>query len=154
MDDVLTIKEIETQFTSEWILVTDPNTNDSLEVKSGKVRWIVRIAMKFTARLWNCMPSASPCFTQGQCPKIPQSYYEGFLCRWISWSCGRGTLTRLQLPFVRPMPQRSRKARLFMKRRRKKFLPGSRQFAAGRVNRYIGVPKRFRQISGWVFHNG
>jgi hypothetical protein len=39
MDDVLTIKEIETQFASEWILVTDPTTNESLEVESGTVRW-------------------------------------------------------------------------------------------------------------------
>lgn len=39
MDDVLTIKQIETQFASEWILVTDPRTNDSLEVQSGKVYW-------------------------------------------------------------------------------------------------------------------
>jgi hypothetical protein len=37
MSDVLTIAEIETQFTSEWVLVSDPQTNDDLEVQSGKV---------------------------------------------------------------------------------------------------------------------
>ncbi len=39
MDDVLTIAEIKAQFMSEWILVADPQTNDDLEVQSGKVCW-------------------------------------------------------------------------------------------------------------------
>jgi len=39
MDDVLTITQIEAQFTSEWVLVADPQTNDALEVQSGKVCW-------------------------------------------------------------------------------------------------------------------
>ena len=39
MDDVLTIAQIEAQFESEWVLVEDPQTNDVLEVQSGKVRW-------------------------------------------------------------------------------------------------------------------
>jgi hypothetical protein len=37
MDKVLTIAEIESQFESEWVLVGDPQTNELLEVKSGKV---------------------------------------------------------------------------------------------------------------------
>jgi hypothetical protein len=37
MSNVLTIAEIETQFASEWVLVEDPQTNDALEVQSGKV---------------------------------------------------------------------------------------------------------------------
>ena len=37
MDDVLTIAEIESQFESEWVLVSDPQTNELLEVQSGKV---------------------------------------------------------------------------------------------------------------------
>ena len=37
MSDVLTIAEIETQFISEWVLVADPQTNEALEVQSGKV---------------------------------------------------------------------------------------------------------------------
>ena len=39
MDSVLTVAQIEAQFESEWILVEDPQTNDALEVQSGKVRW-------------------------------------------------------------------------------------------------------------------
>jgi hypothetical protein len=37
MDKVLTIAEIESQFESEWVLVGDPQTDESLEVQSGKV---------------------------------------------------------------------------------------------------------------------
>ena len=39
MDDILTIAQIEAQFESEWVLVEDPQTNEALEVQSGKVRW-------------------------------------------------------------------------------------------------------------------
>jgi hypothetical protein len=39
MDRVLTLKQIEERFESEWILVEDPETNDALEVQSGKVLW-------------------------------------------------------------------------------------------------------------------
>jgi len=39
MDKVLTLDQIEKKFESEWVLVEDPETNDSLEVQSGKVRW-------------------------------------------------------------------------------------------------------------------
>ena len=37
MGEVLTIEEIESQFKSEWVLVEDPQTNESLEVQRGKV---------------------------------------------------------------------------------------------------------------------
>lgn len=39
MDDVMSIAEIEAQCESEWVLLEDPETNDALEVQSGKVRW-------------------------------------------------------------------------------------------------------------------
>jgi hypothetical protein len=39
MNDVMTIGEIETQFTSEWVLVEDPQTNEALKVERGRVRW-------------------------------------------------------------------------------------------------------------------
>ncbi len=37
MNDVLTIAEIESKFESEWVLVEAPETNEALEVQSGKV---------------------------------------------------------------------------------------------------------------------
>lgn len=39
MEEVLTIAEIEARFESEWVLVEDPQTNESLEVQSGTVRF-------------------------------------------------------------------------------------------------------------------
>ncbi len=38
MEQEMTIKEIESRFESEWILVEDPKTNEYLEVLSGKLR--------------------------------------------------------------------------------------------------------------------
>lgn len=37
MGDVMTIQEIEARFDAEWILIEDPQTNEALEVQSGKV---------------------------------------------------------------------------------------------------------------------
>jgi hypothetical protein len=37
MADVLTTADIEAQFQSEWVLLEDPQTNESLEVQRGKV---------------------------------------------------------------------------------------------------------------------
>ncbi len=39
MDDVLTIAQIHAQFASEWVLIEAPQTNEVLEVQSGRVRW-------------------------------------------------------------------------------------------------------------------
>ena len=38
MDEVLTIAEIEGKFDSEWVLIENPSTDDSLEVRGGTVR--------------------------------------------------------------------------------------------------------------------
>ena len=37
MSEVLTMAEIQSQFDSEWVLVGDPNTDESLQVHSGNV---------------------------------------------------------------------------------------------------------------------
>jgi hypothetical protein len=39
MDDILSIAQIERKFKSEWILVENAQTNDALEVQSGRVLW-------------------------------------------------------------------------------------------------------------------
>jgi hypothetical protein len=39
MEEILTAAQIEAKFESEWVLVEDPQTNDALQVESGKVRW-------------------------------------------------------------------------------------------------------------------
>lgn len=39
MNEVMSLAELETRFKSEWILLGDPETTDTLEVKKGKVLW-------------------------------------------------------------------------------------------------------------------
>ena len=39
MEEILTLAEIEARFDSEWVLIEDPLTDESLEVQSGKVRF-------------------------------------------------------------------------------------------------------------------
>ena len=39
MDEVLTTAQIEAQFESEWVLVEDPETDEALAIRHGKVRW-------------------------------------------------------------------------------------------------------------------
>jgi hypothetical protein len=39
MDKIFTAAQIEEQFVAEWVLIEDPETNNALEVQSGKVRW-------------------------------------------------------------------------------------------------------------------
>ena len=38
MDELLTTAQIGTQFESEWVLVEDPQTDEALNVRQGKVR--------------------------------------------------------------------------------------------------------------------
>jgi hypothetical protein len=38
MDEILTLAEIESRFVEEWVLVEDPETDESLEVQRGRVR--------------------------------------------------------------------------------------------------------------------
>ncbi len=37
MEQEMTIEQIQSQFESEWVLVGDPQTNEALEVLSGRV---------------------------------------------------------------------------------------------------------------------
>lgn len=39
MSDVLTLAEIELRFQSEWVLIGDLQTTDTLEVEAGTVLW-------------------------------------------------------------------------------------------------------------------
>ena len=39
MNEIMSLVEIHEKFDSEWILVEDPETTESLEVTKGKVLW-------------------------------------------------------------------------------------------------------------------
>ena len=42
MAEVLTIDEINKRFPDEWVLIGDPETDESLEIRSGKVLFHAR----------------------------------------------------------------------------------------------------------------
>ena len=56
MDKVLTIAEIESQFDSEWVLVEEPQTNEALEVQSGKVLYHSRNRDEFDRKVLEFRP--------------------------------------------------------------------------------------------------
>jgi hypothetical protein len=37
MDEILTIEQIEARYAPEWVLIGDPNTDESLAIRSGRV---------------------------------------------------------------------------------------------------------------------
>ncbi len=37
MDKILTIAEVDSQFDAEWVLIGDPETSESLELRAGRV---------------------------------------------------------------------------------------------------------------------
>ena len=39
MNQVMSVVEIEAQFQSEWVLIEDPQTTDTLQVMGGRVLW-------------------------------------------------------------------------------------------------------------------
>ncbi|NQS97182.1 MAG: hypothetical protein HQ591_01900 [candidate division Zixibacteria bacterium] len=39
MSDKLSMSQIEKNFHDEWVLIEDPETTDTLQIKSGKVLW-------------------------------------------------------------------------------------------------------------------
>lgn len=39
MNEVMSLQEIKARFQSEWVLVEEPETSASLEVRKGKVLW-------------------------------------------------------------------------------------------------------------------
>jgi hypothetical protein len=39
MTEIMTVAEIQAKFESEWVLLDDPETDENLEIKGGKVLW-------------------------------------------------------------------------------------------------------------------
>jgi hypothetical protein len=76
MNEVLTLAEIESQFPSEWILVEDPQTNEALEVQSGRVLHHAKIETNCIERGWSCAQKDLPCFTPERFQKAQPSCCE------------------------------------------------------------------------------
>lgn len=69
MEEVLTIAQIEAQFDSEWILVGEPQTNESLEVQSGKVLWHSKDRDEVYRKAVELRPRRSAMLYTGKMPK-------------------------------------------------------------------------------------
>lgn len=69
MEEILTITQIEAQFDSEWILVGDPQTNEFLEVQSGKVLWHSRERDEVYRKAVELRPKRSAMLYTGKMPK-------------------------------------------------------------------------------------
>ena len=69
MEEVLTIAQIEAQFDSEWILVGDPQTNEALEVQSGKVLWHSKDREEVYRKAVELRPKRSAMLYTGKMPK-------------------------------------------------------------------------------------
>lgn len=69
MNHEMTIEEIRSQFESEWILIQDPETNDALEVLSGKVIHHSRDRDEVYRRAVSLRPTRSAVVYTGEIPE-------------------------------------------------------------------------------------
>ena len=69
MEEVLTIAQIEARFDSEWILVGDPQTNEALEVQSGRVLWHSKDREEVYRKAVELRPKRSAMLYTGKMPK-------------------------------------------------------------------------------------
>jgi len=69
MEEVLTITQIEARFDSDWILVGDPQTNEALEVQSGKVLWHSKDREEVYRKAVELRPKRSTMLYTGKMPK-------------------------------------------------------------------------------------
>jgi len=69
MDEILTIAEIESRFVAEWVLVEDPETNDSLELQGGRVRYHSKDRDEVYRKAVELKPSRFAVHYTGKIPK-------------------------------------------------------------------------------------
>jgi hypothetical protein len=69
MDDVLTVAQIDAQFESEWVLIEDPQTDEALEVRRGKVRWHSKDRDEVYRKAVELRPSRFAILYTGKIPK-------------------------------------------------------------------------------------
>lgn len=56
MEKIMTLAEIESRFESEWVLVEDPQTNEALEVQSGRVLYHSKDRDEFDRKVLELRP--------------------------------------------------------------------------------------------------
>lgn len=69
MEKALSIAEIEAQFDAEWVLIEDPQTNDALEVQSGKVLYHSKNRDEFDRKVLEFQPQHFAVLFTGAVPE-------------------------------------------------------------------------------------
>ena len=60
MDEILTIDEIKAHC-ADWVLIGEPETDEALEFRAGRVLFQGWIETRSVARPWNTHPDGTPC---------------------------------------------------------------------------------------------
>lgn len=63
------LEEINSRFVSEWVLLEDPDTSESLEILSGKVLWHSRDRDEVYRKARELRPKHSAILYTGKLPK-------------------------------------------------------------------------------------
>ncbi len=69
MNEVMSLAEIQAQFESEWVLVEDPETTETLGVKNGKVLWHSRDRDEVYRKARELRPKHSAILYTGSLPE-------------------------------------------------------------------------------------
>jgi hypothetical protein len=69
MVEILSIDQMKTQFAEEWILVEDPQTDEALEVLSGKVLYHSRDRDEFDSKVLEFKPKRFAVLYLGEPPE-------------------------------------------------------------------------------------
>lgn len=69
MGEIMLLDEINNRFVSEWVLLEDPDTSESLEIKSGKVLWHSRDRDEVYRKARELRPKHSAILYTGKLPK-------------------------------------------------------------------------------------
>ena len=69
MNDVMAIADIHDKFDSEWILLEDPETDDSMEIRGGRVLWHSRDRDEVYRKAQEISPQHSAIVYTGSLPE-------------------------------------------------------------------------------------
>ena len=69
MNQVMSLPEIEAQFQSEWVLIEDPQTTDTLQVMGGRVLWHSKDRDEVYRKARELQPRHSAILYTGKMPK-------------------------------------------------------------------------------------
>ena len=69
MSEVMSLAEIQARFESEWVLLEDPETSESLEVTRGKVLWHSKDRDEVYRKARELRPKHSAMLYTGRLPK-------------------------------------------------------------------------------------